>query len=205
MSIRVSTDPSESNIDCKYTRFLHLGLVDGVDGAKSKAKEKLSAPLCCCQHQAGALNMASLVQPHPADNETIATVMQRHGDTAHTHSLGQQEASPWVCAVFLSPLLICHNGYRKCLVKSNNNALVWSERHAGQTPESAGGTGGKPPQLGLDLEKRTRLTCRFAANGSKRHGLFMFVHAPYVSVRFPQESLPPSLPPTHPLMLPADF
>lgn len=38
--------------------------------------------------------MAGLVQPHPADNETIATVMQRHGDTAHTrtHSLGQQEA-----------------------------------------------------------------------------------------------------------------
>lgn len=28
--------------------------------------------------------MASLVQPHPADNETIATVMQCHGDTAHT-------------------------------------------------------------------------------------------------------------------------
>lgn len=53
--------------------------------------------------------MAGLVQPHPADNETIATVMQRHGDTAHTHThtLIRTTGSRRACAVSLFYLFIC--------------------------------------------------------------------------------------------------
>lgn len=86
---------------------------------------------------ARALSMASRLQPHPADNETIATVMRHHGDAAHT--LIRATGSPRACALSLSLSLCLFTHSFVCLpqqplrVFHNHNALVSAPP---QPPES---------------------------------------------------------------------
>lgn len=139
--------------------------------------------------------MAGLVQPHPADNETIATVMQRHGDTAHTHThtLIRTTGSRRACAVSLLYLFICllagtgvesaSQAIRACLAVAEALQLHSHLQTRVENSKSAE-TVSTPSQRREDFQpefdqETNKLVCCFAANGSKARALFAYARAPH--------------------------